>query len=451
MDKLNNERQFERMIGNLDINSEPPPGHREELKGRMLMAFAQGGKGEPAGRSAWRARLKGTFLMRNTRARVVAAAGVLAIGLVALALWAVFQQGAKLAFADVRQQVLAARSVRFRMSGTVEMPNLPEKGSADFSAEITVTVLESGLMRQTMQTQGGTMVMVFDWSQRKMLTLVPAHKQAILTEMTDVPAEQAQTNLFEQFRNASDKAAVPVGEKEIGGRTLQGFRVQDESQSRVETTVWVDPETRLPVEMEITTGGGLLPKSTMVMSDFVWDVEVDESLMSLDVPEGYELSTMTMNMGPATEQDVVDSLKMMAELNDGQFPDTFDMAGLGKVIGGMDKRFANVNISSPEGKALKARMMEIMPKIGRGFMFAADPKNGSDWHYAGMNVKQGDAGVPIFWYLPKDSETYRLIDADLTVRDVAPEDLPDVPSIDLSNPPAAPTALPVEVPAVDGP
>jgi len=34
----------------------------------------------------------------------------------------------------------------------------------------------------------------------------------------------------------------------------------------------------------------------------------------------------------------------------------------------------------------------------------------------------------VLWYQPKDSATYRVIDADLTVRDVDPADLPDVPS-----------------------
>ena len=49
---------------------------------------------------------------------------------------------------------------------------------------------------------------------------------------------------------------------------------------------------------------------------------------------------------------------------------------------------------------------------------------GIDWHYAGSGVKLGDASKAIFWYLPKDSKTYRVIYGDLHVKDVAPENLP---------------------------
>jgi hypothetical protein len=46
------------------------------------------------------------------------------------------------------------------------------------------------------------------------------------------------------------------------------------------------------------------------------------------------------------------------------------------------------------------------------------------WRYAGQNVPFGDATTPIFWYQPEGSATYRVIYADLSILDVAPEDLP---------------------------
>ena len=47
-----------------------------------------------------------------------------------------------------------------------------------------------------------------------------------------------------------------------------------------------------------------------------------------------------------------------------------------------------------------------------------------DSHYAGAGVKLGDADKAIFWYRQKDAKTYRVIYGDLSVKDVAPEDLP---------------------------
>ncbi len=47
--------------------------------------------------------------------------------------------------------------------------------------------------------------------------------------------------------------------------------------------------------------------------------------------------------------------------------------------------------------------------------------------YAGKNVELGDAETAIFWYRPKDSETYKVIYGDLSIEDVAEEDLPAEP------------------------
>ena len=64
-----------------------------------------------------------------------------------------------------------------------------------------------------------------------------------------------------------------------------------------------------------------------------------------------------------------------------------------------------------------------MTLIVRGIMFAQMLPADSDWHYAGKDVKLGDVNTAIFWYRPANSETYRVIYGDLSVKDVAPENL----------------------------
>jgi DNA-directed RNA polymerase specialized sigma24 family protein len=63
--------------------------------------------------------------------------------------------------------------------------------------------------------------------------------------------------------------------------------------------------------------------------------------------------------------------------------------------------------------------------IKRAFTFAKGLPPESDWHYAGKDATFGDAETAIFWYRPQGSETYRVIYADLSVKDVAPGNLPD--------------------------
>jgi hypothetical protein len=48
----------------------------------------------------------------------------------------------------------------------------------------------------------------------------------------------------------------------------------------------------------------------------------------------------------------------------------------------------------------------------------------NDRHYAGNGVKVGEADKAIFWYLPEGSGAYRVIYGDLSVKDVAEENLP---------------------------
>jgi hypothetical protein len=63
-------------------------------------------------------------------------------------------------------------------------------------------------------------------------------------------------------------------------------------------------------------------------------------------------------------------------------------------------------------------------KLGRHLLFIRFFKGEGRWHYAGKGVKLGDAQTVIFWYQPKGSQTYRVIYGDLSVKDVAPNDLP---------------------------
>lgn len=52
---------------------------------------------------------------------------------------------------------------------------------------------------------------------------------------------------------------------------------------------------------------------------------------------------------------------------------------------------------------------------------------GSDYQYVGEDVKLGDADTPVCWWKPPGSTTYRVIYGDLSVRDVEPSDLPEIP------------------------
>jgi hypothetical protein len=55
--------------------------------------------------------------------------------------------------------------------------------------------------------------------------------------------------------------------------------------------------------------------------------------------------------------------------------------------------------------------------IGRGFQFALLLPETAEAHYAGKGVKRDAKDRPIFWYRSEESKKYRVIFADLSVRD----------------------------------
>jgi hypothetical protein len=62
--------------------------------------------------------------------------------------------------------------------------------------------------------------------------------------------------------------------------------------------------------------------------------------------------------------------------------------------------------------------------------FANQLPPNADAHYVGKGVLLGAVDTPVFWYSPKDTKKYRVIYADLSVRDAdAPPNVPKTPPV----------------------
>ena len=161
------------------------------------------------------------------------------------------------------------------------------------------------------------------------------------------------------------------------------------------------------------------------MSDFVFDVELDESLF--EVPEEYDVHTMQMDVSLPGEEDFIQTLRLWSEATDGKFPSELNMKAAMEFMKAFTEKTGlkfdkdkAPDLSDPQFQ----KFMDIFAKINRGILFAHTLPEDADWHYTGKDVKFGDADTPIFWYRPEGSETYRVIYGDLSVKDVTPENLP---------------------------
>ena len=117
---------------------------------------------------------------------------------------------------------------------------------------------------------------------------------------------------------------------------------------------------------------------------------------------------------------------------DGVFPPTFDPAGMRTFLEKAEKegkavKSPTVGMSKEEiAKRAREAARQAQKLLTPGMMFPLSMKPANDFHYQGSNGKLGEAEKPICWWRPDGSETYRVVYADLSVRDVSPEDLPSV-------------------------
>ena len=341
------------------------------------------------------------IIMRSPITKIAAAAVIIVSLIVASHFLGVPTES--VGWADVVRPILTARTVVFNLEGE----NMP-----------TTRVMNMGTQRvrlEVLSADGKSVqVMVIDYDASRMLTLIPNQKKAIVIDLKDIPEKPENVleelrNVVTEIQNDPDVSVEPLGEKEIDGRIVKGFRARNPDG---EITVWADPETALPIRMEQQWR-----QLQFVYTDFQFDIEMDESLFSMEIPEGYsELPSGELGIASSTEKDLVESLRIWAEIIlDDAFPEDFSTQVYVDDVKKNRKKFANLQ---------EKEKMELAMKFGPGAMFYNLLKAENDWHYVGKNVKLGDAESPVCWYRPEGSETYRVIYGDLSVKDVAAGDLP---------------------------
>ncbi len=248
------------------------------------------------------------------------------------------------------------------------------------------------------------------------VSLVPATKSYVEFEMTNVPEDLARDPWVatERLRALPARADKVLGHREIDGRTLDGFEVREDDAT---TTVWIDPKTGQLVRAELAFAG--TPGMNVILSDFQFDVPLPESFFALEPPEGYIPVQVGADISQLAERDFIEHLRLWSNWTvDASFPPTVSGPDIARVAVQMAQEGKFVGPYAPAYSA------EQQPQIMyRGMAFLSKLPEGT-WRYAGQNVSFGDPTVPIFWYQPAGSATWRIIYADMHVADVAPQDLP---------------------------
>jgi hypothetical protein len=254
--------------------------------------------------------------LRNVAAAVVALAVICS-----LTLWlAPSKSNGGLAFGQVQAQVERTKSVQY-VETRQDRVSTPKGDRAGPKTENRVMILGRYLeRRETRVVQAGDKlengamwaagpdhhISICDAEKGRLVGLDPEKKLFFVTEGTasispdDGGIEtrkikpQPEVDFYDRIRRVPAEKAEKLPERSLDGKKVIGFRVEEKTERKrgVDTftrTFWVDPQTKLPVRIEISfrSTDPFMGRSDWVQSDFVFDAPLDRALFSTDPPAGY--------------------------------------------------------------------------------------------------------------------------------------------------------------------
>ncbi len=202
-------------------------------------------------------------------------------------------------------------------------------------------------------------------------------------------------------------------------------------------SLWGDPESGLPIRVEMNARSAG-KEVQITMSDFVFNVDLDESLFSVEPPAGYTTQRVQMDASAPEEKDLIETLRQYSQQSGGTFPDaavfsstrTAAVTDTSRSTNGKRPGEEQIKEGSKETDQAIQESLDAETRLTRGLGFVLQLPRDADVHYAGKGVSFGAADKPIFWYRPKDAKKYRVIYADLSVRDAdAPPGVPNAQSV----------------------
>ena len=359
-----------------------------------------------AGAVARLCRIAGGFATNSRTTKAAIAAVILITVLLGLHYLGGSVDGTSVAWADVLKNVETATTFMY----TREF----ERG--DIRQVMVVRVMEPYLCRHDYIEGGdGCDVGIMNTQTGKQINLYPRTKSASISSEEGYAGHQ-----FREYkdlkRDLRDGTERNLGRVKLNGRDTICFEISGKSQT---TTVWADPNTALPVQIESLSHGD--SRTRTLMRDIQFDMELDRRLF--EPPDDYCVLDLDEQRWTTpfelTEKHLIEGLAVYPKYLDGRFATRY--------IGGRPLTDEVKEKCQADVKKIEGWSEEDAHKSSLGCAFIEQLPKGSDWQYIGEDVKLGDATRVICWWKHPGSSTYRAVYGDLSIRNVAPKDLPPIP------------------------
>lgn len=258
--------------------------------------------------------MKQRFALGSAAALIVAVAAVI---------WIAFAPRPAYAMDGVAESIRKARSYEYDMTMEVNMPREAGKAPAKVEMRSRFFWLAPGSYR--METMGGDAMPGHD-----SLMIFPAgkpgieidHKTKKFIRQNARLGQISQLMMVDKLSTFSGQADRLLGTNEIDGKTAKGFQIQarkiDPDVYPGLLEIWIDTQTNLPAQIRYEVKSEIVP-TTIRMTDFHWNVDLDPKLFDPTPPAGY-----AENVPPPTKVDdqvekIATCLKLYAE-HGGHYP-----------------------------------------------------------------------------------------------------------------------------------
>lgn len=209
--------------------------------------------------------------------------------------WFLFGGNSQSALAQVAEALQRVRFARYTFVEVVE-----DETHGELVTERTVSVDLSKLRWRT-ETETSynhvpyTLVEIQDDKAGKRLMINPQKRQATLII---VPRDNSGKSMLDHLREICRNENAEVSRDRVDGRKTDMYRVVDDSSDAVKgkttrsvVTLWVDPDTSLPVQFRQE-----LPEYKLrhIGTEFIWDPKIKDpdAFFGLAAPEGYTFNVI---------------------------------------------------------------------------------------------------------------------------------------------------------------
>ncbi|MHC4456316.1 MAG: carboxypeptidase regulatory-like domain-containing protein [Planctomycetota bacterium] len=232
------------------------------------------------------------IIMKSRITKLAAAAVIIIAALIGINQFGGSIDGTGVAFADIIRPLLTAETGSFKMTIDVIGSGLDWIDSKDERFQ-TIDVIFAGPGLTRWDTPTGE-VLVANMNEGKVMILQPAKMEAGIMQVGPrgmIPRHNrfnkllALKPLIEYALETEGESVEFLGEGEIDGVAVIGYHIAG-PEHHGEITVWAEEETKLPIQIEQSMG-----TETAIVSNITYNIELDESLFSVKLPEGYSVPT----------------------------------------------------------------------------------------------------------------------------------------------------------------